>query len=271
MKFAASAFFAVIMAVLSTTVSAGTLVQFRTLLGDIELELYDQDKPATVKNFLDYIRTGRYDDGFIHRWSPKFVIQGGAYYSTNRTQTSGTVFDVETFAPILNEYSVGRKFSNTYGTIAMARVGGITNSATSQWFINLGDNSFLDSVDGGFTVFGRLLRGANVLDVFVSKSGEKGIDQKHFGGAFGELPVFTANQRLVFVDISLLNVRVRKIRGVSEISWNSVAGKPNVVEFTQTVPPVWQTLSEQAGTGDSMQVLDNSKDTTRFYRVRVAY
>src|SRR5260221_9949263 len=100
---------------------AGTLAQFRTTFGDIEVELYDQDKPVTVQNFMRYVQNGRYHDGFAHRIVPGFVIQGGGYTVTNRGMTNWQRLDVPAYPNITNEFGVGRQFSNVYGTIAMAK------------------------------------------------------------------------------------------------------------------------------------------------------
>jgi len=122
------------------------MAQFRTVFGDIELELFDQDKPLTVQNFVRYVQTGRYRDTFIHRCNPAFVIQGGGYFVADRGTPNPYLDVIPTFAPIPNEFGVGKRYSNVYGTIAMAKLGGNTNSATAQWFFNLADNTFLDAL-----------------------------------------------------------------------------------------------------------------------------
>jgi peptidyl-prolyl cis-trans isomerase A (cyclophilin A) len=104
------------------------------------------------------VDSGRYDNVVIHRSILGFVIQGGLLSIDDQ---QNTVSRIITDPNIVNEFSI----SNTRGTIAMARVGGQVNSANSQWFINAGNNSSLDSVDGGFTVFGRVLDdGMDVVD-----------------------------------------------------------------------------------------------------------
>jgi cyclophilin family peptidyl-prolyl cis-trans isomerase len=261
----------------SVLVQGGTLAQFRTALGDIEVELFDQDKPATVANFIRYVEAGLYRDMIVHRWDDQFVIQGGGFWVTNRFQTNAQFASIPTFSAITNEYNVGRKFSNTYGTIAMARVGGQTNSATSQWFFNLGNNAFLDTADGGFTVFGRVLRGTNVLERFNKPPGTAGIDLLRLAAPMGELPVLAAASQatysdLVYMDVTLLQVQVARAAAGREISWQSVTNKPNRVEFTSQLPPVWQELVSTNGTGQRMQVLDTApRAAKRFYRVRVDY
>ncbi|MGV3756110.1 MAG: peptidylprolyl isomerase [Verrucomicrobiota bacterium] len=255
---------------------AGTFVQFRTSIGDIEIELYDADKPVTVTNFLYYVKQGYTNDMFIHRFVPNFVIQGGLSYVANR-QTAPSLAYITTRPQITNEYRVGRTFSNTNGTIAMARVGGLTNSATSQWFINLGNNSGLDNVDGGFTVFGRTIRGFDVLASFSSNSPQKIWRYSLGSQPFTELPAtrFTTGSLtyddLVYVDITLLNVRLTDIGTGKQIVWRSVKDKVNYVEYTTVFPPVWQTLATPTGTGNDMTVTDNSGDTKRFYRIRADF
>ena len=256
-------------------IDAGTLAQFRTPLGEIDVELFDQDKPATVQNFIRYVQTGAYADMFMHRWVPGFVIQGGGFAVSNRLATNAIIVPVTTFSAITNEYAVGRTFSNKYGTIAMARVGGQTNSATSQWFFNLTDNASLDGVDGGFTAFGRVVSGTNVLDRF-NNTATNGIYQFPGQPPLNELPVLSAKPTLadlVYTDITLLNVRVQpSARGGREISWNSVSNKINVVEFTEKLPPTWQIFFSTNAHGDILRVHDlNTQSAARFYRVRVEY
>jgi cyclophilin family peptidyl-prolyl cis-trans isomerase len=257
-------------------VRAGTLAQFRTPLGDIEVELLDQDKPITVQNFVRYIESGAYADMFFHRWVPGFVIQGGGVMVTNRTTDPEFSF-VPNFGPITNEFDVGAIVSNTYGTLAMAKIGGDPHSASSQWFFNLGDNSAnLDTQNGGFTVFGRVIGGTELLNRFNSTSPDNGIFLANVGvSPLTELPVLSASPTfndLVYADISLLQVRVENANGQRLISWNSVSNRLHHVEFTTTLPPDWQTLVSTNGNGVRMEVTDDSsRGATRFYRVRVEY
>jgi cyclophilin family peptidyl-prolyl cis-trans isomerase len=156
---------AVLMALISPAL-AGSKVRIYTPIGNVDLELYDEDKPITVQNFLQYVTEGRYDRTFAHRLEPNFVLQGGGYGLSQTNQLT----HIETHAAIQNEYSVGTTYSNTEATIAMAKVDGNPNSATSEWFINLKDNSAeLDSQNGGFTVFGHVIAGLDVLQRLKSK------------------------------------------------------------------------------------------------------
>jgi cyclophilin family peptidyl-prolyl cis-trans isomerase len=120
-----------------------------TPLGNIEIELLEADAPRTVANFLNYVQNDRYNKTFIHRSIPGFVIQGGGYFIADDIP-----YRVDTFASVENEFKV----SNTRGTVAMAKIGGQPDSATSQWFINLADNSAsLDGDNGGYTVFAKVI------------------------------------------------------------------------------------------------------------------
>ena len=155
---------------------------------DVYIELFDLSAPKTVSNFLNYIENSsgnrRYDGTFIHRSIPGFVIQGGGYSYDPGLGDFGvaTAPHIVADKPIINEFDSTR--SNVRGTIAMAKIDGDANSATSEWFFNLGDNSGLDSTNGGFTVFGRVL--GNGMDIIDSIAG---LSIEDHGGAFKELPV----------------------------------------------------------------------------------
>jgi cyclophilin family peptidyl-prolyl cis-trans isomerase len=270
----------------STGLRATTLAQFRTYFGDMDVALYEHDKPATVANFLRYARAGLYQDGIIHRCVPNFVIQGGGFYVST---TSPFIHPNPVFPPIPNEFGVGARYSNRYGTIAMAKLGGDTNSATSQWFINLKDNLFLDAPDTNnhFTVFGKVIRGTNVLNrlkMFSVSNTRSNVIRDfsfafrdyYYAGALGEVPLLSTNATLndlLFVDISLLNVQVQKLgNGARQVSWNSVQGKTNYVEFTTNIPPTWHRFVATNGNGNSITLTDsNSTAPRRFYRIRVEY
>jgi cyclophilin family peptidyl-prolyl cis-trans isomerase len=256
---------------------AGTLVQFRTTFGDIEVELYDQDKPVTVSNFLAYVRSGRFQNQIAHRLVPGFVIQGGGF-----TLATNTISPVPTFPPIRNEFATGRTLSNVFGTIAMAKLGGDTNSATSQWFLNLANNTFLDAADTNnlFVVFGHVIAGTNVLAQFNTFQNYTGSQTSNlvvnlsgsFGAAFAACPLLLpslASSNFVFVDVSLLSVVIVPAGSARQISWNSATGLTNVVEFTTNFPPAWKTLVVTNGNGARFTVTDATNAPSRFYRVRV--
>jgi cyclophilin family peptidyl-prolyl cis-trans isomerase len=162
---------------------ANSVVRFSSNVGEIDMELFDTETPKTVANFLFYVNAGRYNQSFIHRSVPGFVIQGGGF-----GLTGNEVVSVPTNAAVQNEPGI----SNLRGTVAMAKLGGYPNSATSQWFINLEDNSGptanLDTENGGFTVFGRVVgNGMAVADRVAS------LKTQNLGGALNELPLLGEN------------------------------------------------------------------------------
>src|SRR5215470_12334074 len=131
------------------------MVKFETSLGTFTIELYQKEAPISVENFLRYVDDGHFDGTIFHRIIPGFVIQGGgltADFASKKTR-----------APISNEAKNGLK--NLRGSLSMARTNDI-NSATSQFFVNLADNAFLDHGlrDYGYAVFGRIGEGMDVID-----------------------------------------------------------------------------------------------------------
>jgi peptidyl-prolyl cis-trans isomerase A (cyclophilin A) len=131
------------------------MIRFETSHGNFTVELFEKEAPATVENFLKYVDEGFFDGTIFHRIVPGFVIQGGgltADFANRKTR-----------APIRNEANNGLK--NTRGSLSMARTSDI-NSATSQFFVNLKDNGFLDHGprDFGYAVFGRVSDGMDVVD-----------------------------------------------------------------------------------------------------------
>jgi peptidyl-prolyl cis-trans isomerase A (cyclophilin A) len=128
-----------------------------TSSGEIVVELYDTYAPQTVANFYNYVSAGFYSNTLIHRVDRDFVIQGGGY-------TSGMVAKTPLYAPIKLESNNG--LSNLRGTLAMARRSD-PDSATSQFFFNVNDNTSLDyqsATNPGYAVFGRVISGLPVMD-----------------------------------------------------------------------------------------------------------
>ncbi len=158
---------------------------------NIVVQLFDHDKPATVANFIHYVTSGAYTNMFFDRCVPGFVLQGGTYDAFNRTNAnpglqafglysdfslSGANSGIPFPDQVDSEFGDGPFISNTFGTLAMALTGSESNSATSAFFINLADNSAnLDFQAGGFTVFGRVVSGTNVLQFFNTLSNGSGI------------------------------------------------------------------------------------------------
>jgi peptidyl-prolyl cis-trans isomerase A (cyclophilin A) len=143
--------------VAATDCSGGTTnnVVIATNMGDIAMELYPDEAPITVANFIEYIESCFYDGTIIHRVAPGFVLQGGGFTAEMQRK--------ETRAPITNEADNG--LLNERGTLSMARTPEV-NSATSQFFINLVDNTILDHGvrDFGYAVFARVIEGMDVVD-----------------------------------------------------------------------------------------------------------
>ncbi len=154
-----------------------SIVRIETILGDIEINLYDNATPATVANFLAYVQTGAYTESIFHRSSSNFIIQGGGFV----TDVNADVTALPANAAVTNE----PVYSNVRGSIAMAKLGNDPNSATSQWFINLSNNnaSNLDNQNGGFTVFGEVTAGLDVVDALAA------LPIFAFAAPFGELPL----------------------------------------------------------------------------------
>jgi peptidyl-prolyl cis-trans isomerase A (cyclophilin A) len=131
------------------------MVVFSTTQGDIKIEFFPQEAPITVENFLRYVDDGFFDGTIFHRVIPGFVIQGGGFTADMQQK--------QTHEPIRNEADNGVK--NSRGTLSMARTQA-RDSATSQFFINLADNAFLDhgERDFGYAVFGHVVEGMEVVD-----------------------------------------------------------------------------------------------------------
>ncbi len=167
----------------------------------VDLLLYDAATPITVQNFLNYVDDGagafRYNGSFFHRSVSGFVLQGGGYtfdqslggfeYDAQTDAYPGGLQKILTDAPIVNEFQ-GSGLSNVRGTIAMAKLAGDPDSATSQWFVNLADNSAnLDTQNGGFTVFGEVLdNGMDIIDAFMLTPT---VDLSSVHPAMGEVPL----------------------------------------------------------------------------------
>ncbi|SFD95847.1 peptidylprolyl isomerase [Nitrosomonas sp. Nm166] len=192
---------------LPSTIQANPVACFHTNMGQFCIELFETQTPITTANFLNYINSGAYTNGIFHRSVPGFVIQGGGFKFVDGSNGK-TLAPVNTFAPITNEF----KISNTRGTVAMAKVANNPNSATSQWFVNLDDNSQnLDFQNGGFTVFGRVIfDGMNVIDAI-----EK-LPVTNLGGSFTETPIinFDGSQILVSNFVQIDHVEITHAAGI---------------------------------------------------------
>ncbi|RAP38774.1 peptidylprolyl isomerase A [Candidatus Marinamargulisbacteria bacterium SCGC AAA071-K20] len=134
------------------------VVKIETTMGDIYIELFKEEAPISVKNFMDYASDGFYNGTVFHRVINGFMIQGGGFLPGMEEK--------ETNDPIKNE--ANNNLSNKRGTVAMARTN-VVDSATAQFFVNLADNTFLDhksdsASEYGYAVFGKVIQGMDVVD-----------------------------------------------------------------------------------------------------------
>jgi peptidyl-prolyl cis-trans isomerase B (cyclophilin B) len=148
------------------------MIKLHTNHGTITVELFADKAPLTVANFLEYVKTGHYDNTVFHRVIDGFMVQGGGFAPGMKQKP--------TREPVKNEADNGVK--NTVGTLAMARTQD-PHSASAQFFINLTDNDFLDfrspTTQGwGYCVFGKVVDGMDVVDKIKGvKTGSKGFHQ----------------------------------------------------------------------------------------------
>lgn len=179
----------------------GPLIRLESNLGTFEMALLETDAPVTSANFLSYVNSRRYDGTLVHRSVPSFVLQSGGF-----ALRADGITSVQSYGAITNEPGI----SNLRGTVAMAKFGGDPNSATSQWFINLQDNSAnLDFQNGGFTVFARIF--GNGMRVADAMSEVPIYDASEGNPAFGEIPLLgeesaekTFNDLVIFKSIRRL-------------------------------------------------------------------
>ncbi|MDD4914214.1 MAG: peptidylprolyl isomerase [Methylococcales bacterium] len=177
-----------------------TVVEMQTNMGNIDIQLFDTLTPKTVANFLAYVNSGAYNNSFIQRSVPGFIIQGGGYTWDSSASTYATI---PTLAPVVNEYHK----PNVAGTIAMAKQSGAPNSATDQWFFNLANNAAnLDNQNGGFTVFGQVIdNGMQVVKAIAALKVVNACGSSSTSCAFSNLPLISINsgysaQTLVMVN-----------------------------------------------------------------------
>lgn len=223
------------------SVLRGTLVKFDVPgVGSMVVELFDHDKPVTVQNFLRYTQTGYsgftnfYANTFFSRLEQNFVLQGGGYAPypfaagndfTNVYNIADTALSTLNAAGlgllwnINNESHFGPHVRNTFGTLAMATPTGFPNSGRAEWFFNLADNSGdphnLETSNGGYAVFGRVVQGADVLNAFNQLPSNQIISREvttqitatfHGTNTFPTLPVKTTDSNIHVSDLYLVNI-----------------------------------------------------------------
>lgn len=216
-----------------------TIVRFETSLGDFEVNLFDEYTPETVENFLAYVEDGAYSDTFIHRSVKGRVVQGGGYaYDADYSALDKILSTphIQTLPPIINEPVL----SNQRGTIAMAKLGNNPNSATSEWFFNVADNSGdrwnLDNQNDGFTVFGQVIGdGMNVID----EINELDVINMGINTAFMELPLVDYTQQDLTNEAPITDenrVMIYRIT-VTDPAVDTAADLEPVMAIKQSPPP----------------------------------
>jgi peptidyl-prolyl cis-trans isomerase A (cyclophilin A) len=230
-----------------------TIVRFTTSSGNVDVRLYNTTTPNSVTNFLNYVNSNRYSGSFIHRvpqtgkdaqgnnlGTSHFVVQGGGFLLNNSIwAASGIVTD----APIGDEFHI----SNTRGTLAFAK-----NSlgATSQWFFNVGNNTFLDS--SNFTVFGRVLgSGMTVVDTIDNLPAiNAAVAENAPGEDFDEIPLrnpltqndITSNEA-VMVSVAVLNYRA------GDYDFNGVVNGADYILWRKTLNSTTNPAADGNGNG----------------------
>ncbi len=197
------------------------VVRMTTSVGPVDIQLLPASAPNTVTNFLRYAdrSPNGYNGTFIHRLVPNFIAQGGGFITSTfvDTGTSVNATHIPTDPPVANEFHL----SNIRGTLAMAKLGTDPNSATSEWFFNLIDNSAnLDNTNGGFTVFGRVIgNGMSVVDAIAAlprlRNTGEGIPVRNFVTGSLATPA------------NLVNITIMRLAGTTKDFTNN--GKPDIL------------------------------------------
>ncbi len=218
------------------------VVRMTTSLGTVDIQLLPSSAPNTVTNFLRYAdrNPNGYNGTFIHRASPDgpdFFVQGGGFITSTFVDNgnSTTATPIPTDPPIMNEFHL----SNVRGTLAMAKLSGDPNSATSQWFFNLVNNSpTFDTTDGGYTVFGRVIGdGMTVVDAIGALP--------HLRAVVGDgIPVHDFVTGMLATPANLVNITIMRLAeatadftndGKLDILWqNSVTGQRSIWRMNGT-------------------------------------
>jgi cyclophilin family peptidyl-prolyl cis-trans isomerase len=219
------------------------IAQFDTTQGKFNVELLVNDAPKAVANFLNYVNRGAYSSSLIHRSVPGFVIQGGGF-----TISGSSLAAVTTDAPVQNEF----KLSNLRGTLAMAKTGAGPDTATSQWFVNLADNSAnLNNQNGGFTVFARVLgTGMTVVDAIAAVPTYDASAQ--IGADFSALPL---------TNPSLLPDNLVLVRSITPLTLYPTATGPGVLAFSSSVSSTNAVVLTASITGSTLTLTPQNPGT----------
>jgi peptidyl-prolyl cis-trans isomerase A (cyclophilin A) len=221
-------------------VASATIVRFETVLGNIDVRLYDTKTPLTTQNFMNYVDDSDWDDTFFHRSVPGFVVQGGGFKFTD----AGGVSNVPQDPAVMNEFAL----TNVRGTIAMAKLGSGPNTATNQWFFNLANNAAnLDNQNGGFTVFGRVVgTGMTVVDAIAA------LPRVNAGSPFDALPVRNFVSGNTIKDENLANVTriIERLLPAGDYNFDGVVNNADYLVWKNSFGST--TLAEADGNGDGV-------------------
>jgi peptidyl-prolyl cis-trans isomerase A (cyclophilin A) len=221
-------------------VASATIVRFETVLGNIDVRLYDTKTPLTTQNFMNYVDDSDWDDTFFHRSVPGFVVQGGGFKFTD----AGGVSNVPQDPAVMNEFAL----TNVRGTIAMAKLGSGPNTATNQWFFNLANNAAnLDNQNGGFTVFGRVVgTGMTVVDAIAA------LPRVNAGSPFDALPVRNFVNGNTIKDENLANVTriIERLLPAGDYNFDGVVNNADYLVWKNSFGST--TLAEADGNGDGV-------------------
>jgi len=221
-------------------VASATIVRFETVLGNIDVRLYDMKTPLTTQNFMNYVDDGDFNDTFFHRSVPGFVVQGGGFKFTD----AGGVSNVPQDPAVMNEFGI----SNLRGTIAMAKLGSGPNTATNQWFFNLANNAAnLDNQNGGFTVFGRVVgTGMTVVDAIAA------LPRVNAGSPFDTLPVRNYVSGNPIKDENLANITriIERTLAPGDYNFDGVVNNADYLVWKNSFGST--TAAEADGNGDGV-------------------
>jgi peptidyl-prolyl cis-trans isomerase A (cyclophilin A) len=221
-------------------VANATIVRFETVLGNIDVRLYDTKTPLTTQNFMNYVDDSDWDDTFFHRSVPGFVVQGGGFKFADGVGVSSVPQD----PAVMNEFGI----SNLRGTIAMAKLGSGPNTATNQWFFNLANNAAnLDNQNGGFTVFGRVLgNGMAVVDAIAA------LPIYNAGSPFDALPLRNYTSPNPVMDANFANVTriIERTLAPGDYNFDGVVNNADYLVWKNSFGST--TLAEADGNGDGV-------------------
>lgn len=218
-----------------------TIVQFQTVMGDFQVNLYDKATPKTVANFLAYVTSDAYKNTIVHRSVPGFVIQGGGFQYPNKSP----LVVIPQKPTVINE----PLYANRRGTIAMAKLQSQPDSASNQWFFNLSDNNrgVLDSQEGGpgFTVFGEVM--GNGMAIIDAMAGLRIFD---LGLALNTIPLRNYTSADVTSGVAITDSHLVLIQNIMVLDANVDTAASLTPQKTTYTPPSPSSSGGSSGGGN---------------------